>query len=177
MDALARPIVPPAPVPHATELPTWWRVFEFSRNTLAIWPRSAFEDMVGRGRTFGIESLLVNGPDGVRHVMITAAARYRHPLAMARVLRPIVGNGLLLAEGDGWRKQRRQLAPVFNPASVGALLPHFLAAGEAMTRGLSDAAPVQLSRGFGDGLSCPSPQLRCGLRRARITCPCNSHAA
>jgi len=148
MDALARPIVPPAPVPHATELPTWRRVFEFSRNTLSIWPRSAFEDMVGRGRTFGIESLLVNDPDGVRHVMIAAAARYRHPVAMARVLRPLVGSGLLLAEDDSWRKQRRQLAPVFSPANVGALLPHFLAAGESMMQGMSDKSPVQLSRVF-----------------------------
>ena len=80
--------------------------------------------------------------------MITAAAQYRHPVAMARVLRPLVGNGLLLAEGDSWRKQRRQLAPVFNPANVGALLPHFLQAGESMMRGVSGERPVQLSRVF-----------------------------
>ena len=148
MDAYTRPIVPPAPVPHAAALPTWRRVYEFTRNTLAIWPQSSFEVLVEHGRSLGIESLLVNDPDGVRHVMVTAAARYRHPVPMARVLRPIVGNGLLLAEGAGWKQQRRQLAPVFNPASVETLLPHFLASGEAMIRGLSDAAPVQLLRVF-----------------------------
>jgi len=36
---------------------------------------------------------------------------YRRPPATLRILRPIVGDGLLLSEGSEWRSQRRIIAP------------------------------------------------------------------
>ena len=43
-----------------------------------------------------------------------------------RVLRPIVGDGLLVAEGRPWKHQRRTLAPAFTPRAVSTLIPHMV---------------------------------------------------
>ena len=46
----------------------------------------------------GIETLVVNAPEGVRHVLTTNAANYRRPYSVTRVARPLTGSGLFLAE-------------------------------------------------------------------------------
>ena len=42
------------------------------------------------------------------------------------------------AEAEAWRRQRRMLAPVFTPASVKPLLPHFHAEATGLTARLRD---------------------------------------
>src|SRR5207248_3464845 len=43
---------------------------------------------------------------------------YRRTSATVRLLYPIVGRGLFLAEGEEWRRQRRTVAPSFAPRTV-----------------------------------------------------------
>jgi unspecific monooxygenase len=45
-----------------------------------------------------------------------------------RVLRPMLGEGLLISEGRAWKHQRRTLAPAFTPRAVAPLVPHMIAA-------------------------------------------------
>src|SRR5262249_5137300 len=127
-----RPLVPPAPKVHQKDLPGWRGLFAFNRNTLSVQPERAFEELVVRRRIFGLESLLVNVADGVRHVLATAMDKYRRLVAADRILGPLGGNGVFLAAGAQWRRQRRMLAPLFTPAKVGLLLPHFMAAASAL---------------------------------------------
>ena len=63
-----------------------------------------------------------------------------------RVLRPILGEGLLIAEGRAWKHQRRTLAPAFTPRAVSTLVPHMLAATDETVAKLRAAsnAPVDL---------------------------------
>src|SRR5215470_13259180 len=129
-----QPVVPPAPKVHDKDLPGWWALFKFNRNTLSTQPRRAFEEPVIRRCILGLESLLINDPDGVRHVLATAMDKYRRLVGAERILGPLGGTGLFLAAGAQWRRQRRMLAPIFTPANVGLFLPHFMAAAS----GLSD---------------------------------------
>jgi len=64
------------------------------------------------------------------------------------VARPILGTGLVLADGDDWRRQRRLLAAAFTPASVNLLLPHFQAAGFHMSHSIGNRSKVNLSMVF-----------------------------
>src|SRR5215813_4861552 len=114
-----RPLIPPAPKVHEQDLPGWRVLFAFNRNTVSIQPRRAYEERFIRRRIFGLESLLVNDPDGVRHVLATAMDKYRRLIAADRILGPLGGSGLFLAAGSQWRRQRRMLAPLFSPAKVG----------------------------------------------------------
>ena len=65
-------------------------------------------------------------------------------------MRPIGGFGVFLAEGADWRRQRKTLSPLFTPASVGLLIPHFHAAAEHLLRRLGGAETSNLSRDFQD---------------------------
>jgi unspecific monooxygenase len=69
----------------------------------------------------------------------------RTPFAI-RVLRPILGKGLLTAEGRAWKHQRRTLAPAFTPRAVGTLVPHMVAATDETVVKLAKSAggPVDL---------------------------------
>ena len=86
----------------------------------------------------------------MRHVVHDAAAKYSRPVVVARALRPIGGGGLLLAEGADWRRQRKMLAPVFTPAAIGLLTPHFFAAAEHLMRRLVGKTKSNLSLDFHD---------------------------
>jgi cytochrome P450 len=64
---------------------------------------------------------------------------------MPRILRSLLGNGVFLAEGAVWRRQRRLLAPSFTPHSVNVLIPHFHAAASDLIRACCKRAKADLS--------------------------------
>ncbi len=172
MDIAVRPIIPPAPKVHAGLLPGWRLLFEMSRNTLSGWSDFAFETLVGRRSFFGRDTVLMNDPEGVRHVLSAAAASYVRPPAALRILRPMAGKGVFLAEGTEWRRQRRMLAASFTPASVNLLLPHFFESAAGLMRQLDAKAQVNLSAAFQDAtleavlralFSMPDPAQRAKL--------------
>ena len=71
---------------------------------------------------------------------------YTRTPAGIRVLRPMLGEGLLIAEGRAWKYQRRTLAPAFTPRAVGSLVPHMIAATDETIAKLQAASsgPVDL---------------------------------
>ena len=150
MSAQNLPFIPPAPKVHPKDLPVWRLLWQVTRCNLSIWPDRAFDALCVRNRVMGIDTILVNDPDGVRHVLTANAANYRRPYSVTRVARPLVGAGLFLAEGTDWRRQRRLLAPTFVPASIGVLLPHFLDAGVHLLRSVENSPQANLSKNFQD---------------------------
>ena len=148
MLAQSPPIIPPPPKVHAKDLPTWRHLLTAQRNSLAIFPDYAFDVPFRRRTLLGIDAVLVNDPAGVRHVLATNAANYVRPTMMPRVLRPLLGRGVFLAEGPEWRQQRRLLSPVFTPHNVGLLLPHFTAAANGLMARLERAPIADLSAAF-----------------------------
>ncbi len=141
-------VVPPAPKVHDKDLPGWRALFKFNRNTLSSQPQRAFEEPVIRRCIFGLESLLINDPDGIRHVLATAMDKYKRLVAADRILGPLGGTGLFLAAGAQWRQQRRMLAPIFTPANVGVFLPHFVAAASGLAERIAGAQRINLSLAF-----------------------------
>ena len=97
-----------------------------------------------------MKTIVVNDPEGVRHVLTANAANYRRPSAVTRFARPLVGSGLFLAEGADWRRQRRLLAPTFTPGSIGLLLPHFRDAGLHLLHSVERSPRANLSKAFQD---------------------------
>jgi cytochrome P450 len=174
MSSLSLPIIPPAPKVHANDLPGWRLLLEFSRNTVSAMPDHAFDDLVTRRRVFGLNSVLLSDPDGVRHVLVTAAANYTRLIAFYRVFRPLAEQGVFLAEGVEWRRQRRMLAPLFTPTSVGLLLPHFTEAAADLVRQIEGRPEANLSAAFQEAtleavlralFSLPDSRQRSGLAR------------
>jgi cytochrome P450 len=147
--AAHEPLIPPAPVPPKGPLPLWRFVLQLSRSTIGIWGERAYEMKVFGGKRFGVATLMVNDPEGVRHVAAgDAKGLYHKSITTRRLVRPAAGDGLVLAEGAEWRKQRRALAPAFTPNNVNLFIPHFKAAAEALMSDLSKGARHNLAYAF-----------------------------
>src|SRR6185437_5805690 len=103
------------------------------------------EDIV-RGSFFGRNSFIINTPDAIRHVLVDNYENYARTPAGIRVLRPVLGQGVLIAEGRAWKHQRRTLAPAFTPRAVGTLVPHMISVIDETVAGLKGqcGAPVDL---------------------------------
>lgn len=121
-------LIPPRPPLAPENLSALGRLALIRSNAIATWGLRAYEDEVVPGRFFGRASFIVNTPDAIRHVLVDNYENYTRTPAGIRVLRPILGEGLLLAEGRAWKNQRRTLAPAFAPRAIPLLVPHMLAA-------------------------------------------------
>ena len=90
------------------------------------------------GSFLGREQILVNDPDAIRHVLVGNHENYQRNEATRRILRPVLGDGLFLAEGESWRVQRRAIAPAMAPRALDLLARH-VAVASAETERLLDA--------------------------------------
>jgi cytochrome P450 len=140
------PLVPPAPPRAPDNMTAFGRVMAMRNSAISAWSQRSYEEDIVRGRFFGRSSFILNTPDSIRHVLVDNYENYVRTPAAIRVLRPVLGEGLLIAEGRTWKHQRRTLAPAFTPRAVMPLVPHMLAATDqtiAKLRAASDA-PVDL---------------------------------
>jgi cytochrome P450 len=144
--ASRRPLIPPAPPRAPDTITTFGQVRAMRVNPIASWRQRAYEEDIVHGRFFGRGSFVLNTPDAIKHVLVDNYENYaRTPFAI-RVLRPILGEGLLTAEGRAWKHQRRTLAPAFTPRAVMTLVPHMVSATDETIAKLRAAsnAPVDL---------------------------------
>jgi len=122
-----QPLVPPSP-PRASETMTaLGRLAAMRESAIGTWGQRAYEEDVIKGRFFWRSSFILNTPDAIRHVLVDNYENYQRTPASIRVLRPMLGEGLLIAEGRAWKHQRRTLAPAFTPRAVAPLIPHMIA--------------------------------------------------
>ena len=141
-----QPLVPPSP-PRASEtMNVFGRMATMRRSAIETWGQRAYEEDIVQGRFFGRNSFILNTPDAIRHVLVDNYENYTRTPVGIRVLRPLVGEGLLTAEGRAWKHQRRTLAPAFTPRAVAPLVPHMIAATDEAIAKLqgSCGAPVDL---------------------------------
>ena len=74
---------------------------------------------------------LVTDPAAARHVLLDNYKNYRKGLN-ARRLRPILGTGSLLLEGEAWRRRRRLAQPAFHRQKIAGLATSFVDATDQM---------------------------------------------
>ncbi|MBC7799557.1 MAG: cytochrome P450 [Gemmatimonadaceae bacterium] len=98
------------------------------RNPLELWGEAAYELDILDGRFLGREQLMINDPEAIRHVLVTNHENYGRNIGAQRVLQPLLGRGLFLAEGAAWRHQRRTIAPAMAPRSMPVLARHVVTA-------------------------------------------------
>ncbi len=116
------------------------------RNPLELWGERAYELDAIPGRFLGRAQFLLNDPEAIRHVLVANHENYGRNIGTRRVLRPVLGDGLFLAEGEPWRHQRRTMAPAFAPRTMPILARHAVRATAEHEARLAAAAarPVEL---------------------------------
>jgi cytochrome P450 len=144
--SLAPAFVPPHPrVPDGNR--SWYRVMRDVRsNALGLWTAAAYQDDFVIQHFFGRQRILINEPETIHHILIDNTANYRRSPATIRILRPIVGEGLFLSEGEDWKHQRRTIAPALAPRVIPMLCRHIVDATEELLPRLRAEAgrPVDL---------------------------------
>ena len=87
---------------------------------------------------------LIYHPDAIEEMLVTRAREFVKTPGVRRSLRPLLGEGLLLSEGDFWLRQRRLAQPAFHRqrvAGYGAVMTEF---AERHAAGWRDGAVVEL---------------------------------
>ncbi len=142
MDARIAPFVPPAPVPRTTP-PTRLQIIRtVMNNPLELWGEPSFTLPWIMTKFFNERSLIVNDPGLVRHVLVDNAANYRMATIRQLILRPILQDGLLTAEGEIWRRSRKAMAPVFTPRHARGFARQMLARSEGFVSRYAAAGPA-----------------------------------
>ena len=117
-------------------VPTWRGFFgERLRNTIYGWPEPAFDLPIRTRQVLGFTVHIVSDPDAVERVLLGNKTNYERPGIARRILSPLIGNGLLMAEGEDWRTQRKIVAPTFAPGAVAAMTPLMDAAAQREVEG------------------------------------------
>ncbi|WP_239576530.1 cytochrome P450 [Archangium primigenium] len=123
----ARPLEPARALkeyaPSTLEVLTSIRREGFLGWQMKVWREQG--DLV-RVRMGAREFVLVTHPEHVRHINVTQREHYDKAESYDVLRELLLGNGIVTAVGDDWRRQRKLMAPFFTPRGVEKFFPIFV---------------------------------------------------
>ena len=97
------------------------------------------EAPIVRAHMLGQDLWVVSDPDIIRYLFVTNASNLDlHPVRQA-LLRPVLQDGLISAEGKTWKRARHLLSPVFTPRNTNGFAPGMVKSIERILPELFDA--------------------------------------
>ena len=78
-----------------------------------------------------LHGFLINKPEYIEHVLLTNHSNYSKSRFLRRLLGPLLGEGLLISEGEFWRHQRRIAAPAFHHKRISGFVDTMVLCTEA----------------------------------------------
>ncbi|MGZ5850798.1 MAG: cytochrome P450 [Methyloceanibacter sp.] len=97
-------------------------------NPVGSWGEDFYQESIVCYRFLGLEAAFVMDPALIQSVLLDDADSYSKQPLNDDVFGQAIGGGLLNAEGEDWRWQRRLAAPLFRAEEVLAYVPAFSAA-------------------------------------------------
>jgi len=70
-----------------------------------------------KSKTRRHDSYLVNNPDYIKHILLKNYQNYNKGVGFERV-KMLLGNGIIVSDGEFWRKQRRMIQPAFSKSMI-----------------------------------------------------------
>lgn len=111
-------LIPPYP-PRPADPPSFLNFCKIADdNLLAIWSQGAFVLKQFQLRFLWQRLTVANRPQLVKQVLLDNARNYQKGYEIRRALTPLLGQGLIINEGESWNRQRRLLTPLFKQASL-----------------------------------------------------------
>ena len=124
--ALAEEAPDPLPaVQPAAAAGTLGLIQAFRSDLLGAFSADFYRDLRISFRRLSQLFICLNDPKDIDHVLNTHMHGYQTNVLARRLLEPIVGRGLIFAEGGEWRRQHGMLAPYFQPRNIERLIPAF----------------------------------------------------
>jgi cytochrome P450 len=90
---------------------------------LLVWMEAQFKRYgdIFRASAYGMDVYVVSDPEYVDHVLRVNWQNYAKGFAIKRI-GFLLGNGLMVSEGELWKSQRRMIQPAFHEEAVGAMV-------------------------------------------------------
>ncbi len=139
MDMRPEPFEPPAPIPRTVPPSMLEIIRTVFRNPLELWGEPSYTLPWIKTSFVGEKTLIANDPGLIKHLLVDNAANYKMAVVRQLVLRPILRDGLLTAEGAVWRRSRKAVAPIFTPRHAKGFASQMLAQSELYVEKYADA--------------------------------------
>ncbi|PSP61379.1 cytochrome P450 [Halobacteriales archaeon QH_8_67_36] len=110
---------------------------------------SALEDAYGDVAYFDmgpIETVMLCDPAAIEQVLVSEADSFRKPDFQEDALGDLLGDGLLLSEGDTWEKQRQLANPAFSMRRLAGMADRITGHAEARLADWTDGDVVNVER-------------------------------
>ncbi|KAE8131093.1 putative cytochrome P450 monooxygenase [Aspergillus pseudotamarii] len=99
------------------------------------WAKTVPNDGILRYYIVGnMERLTITSPAVLSEILVSKAYDFAKPLVIQQALRRVLGNGILIAEGEVHKFQRKNLKPAFAYRHVKDLYPVFWSKGKEMAK-------------------------------------------
>src|SRR5262245_221221 len=107
-------------------------------------------ELFGRNMTYTrllfLDDFFIIKPEYIEHVLLTNRVNYQKSQILRHLLGPLLGNGLLISEGEFWRRQRRIAAPAFHSRRIADFVATMASSTQAMlTRWRAKTEPFDVS--------------------------------
>jgi cytochrome P450 len=134
-EAIAAPrLVGTNPPPEKPRSLLKWMLSPPSNEFEAL-PRAVYEQPVWESKNFMGQTFFVNDPAGVKRILLDNVANYPKMKQEREMLGAIVGEGLLVSEGEKWKSHRRLMAPSFDFKSLVSYTPTMVESAQAFADG------------------------------------------
>ena len=102
---------------------------------------------------------VVTDPDLVKHVLVTNNRNYTKGVGIERV-RILLGEGIMVSEGDYWKRQRRMIQPAFHRQVIANLATNIVEENQELITRWSTASHKQEEINLTEEMS--QSYLKCG---------------
>jgi cytochrome P450 len=130
------------PKPPAGRLPFLRLLARLVSNPVASWGEDFYDEPIVVYRDFGLETVFVIDPELTQQILLDDSDAFTK--SPHSVLGRAGGKGLLIAEGEDWRWQRRIAAPLFRAEAILSYARTFAAACEPVLASWRKAEPGSL---------------------------------
>lgn len=132
-----KPFCPAYPAPRKRRASPLALFIGARRSWLETLYERSYAMQMGEVHLPGLDLYMINEAALVRRVLVQQAPAFPKSRALVRALAPLLGKGLLLADGEAWRRQRRMMQPAFSQAGLDGVFPVMRAAADAMLQRLA----------------------------------------
>ncbi|GAC1642798.1 MAG: cytochrome P450 [Ktedonobacteraceae bacterium] len=135
------------PIPRIAELPLVGSLPEHTRDRLSLYLRVARQcGDVGSFHFGPYRVIFFNTSEYVHSIFVEHAYDFDKGAAIHNTFRPIIGNGIFTSEGDFHRRQRKLMAPSFQPRHITSYADTMVHYGELIQREWSENETIDVSQ-------------------------------
>ncbi|MFA9475453.1 MAG: cytochrome P450 [Filomicrobium sp.] len=115
--------VPPAKLPGPDRPGVFGFLSAMISDPLSVIPKSAYSEPVTSMTVLGETVGVVSDPKFVEEILIRRPQDFPKTHIDELIFKPVLGDGLLTAQGDDWKWKRRLVAPYFSPSRLDRRVP------------------------------------------------------